>query len=379
MAGIYIHIPFCKQACHYCDFHFSTSLKQKTALVNQIAHEAHLRAEELSGLDVNTIYFGGGTPSLLSGDEIAFLAEEIRKIYRVSSDVEFTLEANPDDLSAAKVQELKAAGVNRLSIGIQSFSDASLKWMNRAHNSREALECISAAHHAGFDNISVDLIYGLPGLTRDAWLGELKKVKALGIQHVSAYCLTVESGTALGHWVKKGKEKPVDEDAAKLQFEMLIEELNNAGIEQYEVSNFAKKGFQSRHNSAYWRGEKYIGLGPAAHSFDGASRSWNVSNNTRYIQALQANDLPSTSEELKSNDRFNEWVMTGLRTASGIELRYGEKRFGIDIARKYHSEIDKLITNEMATLDDSRLALTKKGLFFADGIAADFFILNHDH
>ncbi len=379
MAGIYIHIPFCKQACHYCDFHFSTSLKRKSELVELIAKEAQIRADELSGIPINTIYFGGGTPSLLSGEEIKSIADKIHENYHVAPGVEFTLEANPDDLDADRLRALKDAGVNRLSIGIQSFSDKSLKWMNRAHNAKEALNCLALAHEAGFNNISIDLIYGLPQLTKSVWKEELKRVVDLNIQHVSAYCLTVEAQTALGHWVKKGKEKPVDEEAAKAQFEMLIEGMDAAGLEQYEVSNFAREGFHSRHNSAYWHGEKYIGLGPAAHSFNGISRSWNVSNNALYLKALHENNLPSTAEELTLTDRFNEWVMTGLRTSKGIDLQMGKKRFDIDIAQNYRNEIDKLIENEMADIHNSRLALTRKGLFFADGIAADFFILNHEN
>ncbi|MCA1764222.1 MAG: radical SAM family heme chaperone HemW, partial [Flavobacteriales bacterium] len=307
------------------------------------------------------------------------IADKIHGNYRVAPGVEFTLEANPDDLDADRLKAFKDAGVNRLSIGIQSFSDKSLKWMNRAHNAKEALNCLALAHEAGFNNISIDLIYGLPQLTKSVWKEELKRVVDLNIQHVSAYCLTVEAQTALGHWVKKGKEKPVDEEAAKAQFEMLIEGMDAAGLEQYEVSNFAREGFHSRHNSAYWHGEKYIGLGPAAHSFNGIARSWNVSNNALYLKALHENSLPSTAEDLTLTDRFNEWVMTGLRTSKGIDLQMGKKRFDIDIAQNYRNEIDKLIENEMADIHNSRLALTRKGLFFADGIAADFFILNHEN
>jgi len=378
MAGIYIHVPFCKQACHYCDFHFSTSLKLKENYLSALQKEISFRSEEIKA-DVYTIYFGGGTPSLLNAKEIYSVLNSLSNHFAIADQAEITLEANPDDLSRDKLRELFNAGVNRLSIGIQSLNDNSLKWMNRAHNSSEARACIEEAQAMGFKNISVDLIYGLPDLSLKEWKEELKEIFSFEIQHVSAYCLTVEPDTALGHRVKKGKEKPVDEDAANSQFQLLIELAEQNGLEQYEVSNFGKRGFYSQHNTSYWKGVPYLGLGPSAHSYVAGKRNWNIANNARYIKSLEEGKLPLTTEVLSRHDQANEYIMTGLRTKWGIDLERLRNEFGYDIREEYPKQIVELIEQGLVRLADNQLILTKTGLFMADGIASDFFILEHDH
>ena len=378
MAGIYVHVPFCKQACHYCDFHFSTSLKLRDDYIRALHREIVLRNEELSA-EVTTIYFGGGTPSLLNADEISSILYSLSKHFAISDNLEVTLEANPDDLNEKKLKELFSAGVNRLSIGIQSLNDSSLKWMNRAHNASEARACINQASEVGFRNISVDLIYGIPQLTLVEWENELKEVFSYDIQHVSAYCLTVEPNTALGHGVKKGKEKPVDEDAANNQFQLLIELADKNGLEQYEVSNFGKTGFYSQHNTSYWKGIPYLGLGPSAHSYYRGKRSWNIANNVRYIKSLKNGELPLTTEVLSREDQINEYIMTGLRTSWGIDLERLKRDYNYDIQRAYTGQLQELLGKDLARMNGNRLILTRAGLFMADGIASDFFILEHDH
>lgn len=373
MAGIYVHIPFCKQACIYCDFHFSTSTRHRSAMATAIAQEARLRRNYLGGETVGTLYFGGGTPSLLEAHELQEILQQLRSLFNFSSDLEFTFEANPDDLSAAKLAEMKDAGVNRLSIGLQALDDAMLQWMNRAHRADEGLAAVRRAQAAGIDNISVDLIYGRPGLNSEAWKQEIKTIIELGVPHISAYCLTVEPGTVLGKRVSRREEKPMDEQAAGNQFEILISELAKAGIEQYEVSNFAKPGFYSRHNTAYWQGTAYLGLGPSAHSFDGAQRSWNVANNARYIKSINEEKLPVTIEEAAKYDRLNEWIMTGLRTKWGIDLMAAKAKFGVDLSKKHAAYIATLEAEGLARMDGNVLSLNPSGLFRADGIASDFF------
>lgn len=378
MAGIYVHVPFCKQACHYCDFHFSTSVKTKPAVLQGMVVEMELRADYLQGETVSTLYFGGGTPSILEAQELQDLISKARDVFSFEKEIELTLEANPDDITPEKLKAWRDSGVNRLSIGIQSFDDKNLTWMNRAHNSQEALSCIEWAHDFGFDNISIDLIYGLPNLTNEEWEAELEKAIDLGIQHISAYCLTVEPDTALGHWVKSGKQKPMDEDAANKQFQAMIEVLGAAGFEQYEVSNFAKKGFESKHNTAYWLGVPYVGIGPSAHSFDQVSRAWNVSNNPNYAKKLTEGILPITIEVLSKKDKFNEYMMTALRTKWGIDFKKISSDFDFDFKSHFASQIESLLSRAHAVLTDDGMKLTKKGLFFADGIASDFFILSHE-
>jgi oxygen-independent coproporphyrinogen-3 oxidase len=377
MAGIYIHIPFCKQACTYCDFHFSTSPKLMERVVAAMAKEAEMRKKETTD-SIQTIYFGGGTPGILSIAQLEKIFSAIHANYSISPDAEITLETNPDDVTEEKTKAWANLGVNRLSIGIQSFFDEHLTWMNRAHSAAEAEKCVDIAMKAGIDNLTIDLIYGIPEMAMDQWKQNLKKAVTLGVNHISAYCLTVESGTVLGHRVAKGVEKPVDEDAADRHFSFMIEFLEQNGFRQYEVSNFAKPGYESKHNSAYWSGVPYLALGPSAHGFDGSKRYYNIANNARYCAAIEGGELPITIEELSREERFNEWVMTGLRTAEGIDTRDSEERFQINFSTLYAKKIQALIANNLAIQEANRLKLTQKGLFLADGIAADFFILKDE-
>ncbi len=374
MAGIYIHIPFCKQACSYCDFHFSTSLKSKEAFVSSLIREIELQ-KKYFGKDgiIETVYFGGGTPSLLSADELGKIFKTLYNTFSISKNAEITLEANPDDLSKTKLQELKHSPVNRLSIGIQSFFEEDLKLMNRAHNSQQAENCIQESQDAGFENITIDLIYGTPGLSNENWKKNLAKVFSYRIPHLSSYSLTVEEKTPLESHIKKGKVKPVDEEQSAEQFLILMEETAKNGYEQYEISNFCKPGFHSRHNSNYWKGVKYLGLGPSAHSFNGSSRQWNVSNNFRYIHSIVENKIPSEKEILTTEQKFNEYMMTGLRTSTGISLEKVHTEFGENYLSKLLTEAKNYLECSKIILKGNHLILTNSGKLIADRISSDFF------
>lgn len=375
MAGIYLHIPFCKQACHYCDFHFSTSLANKAPFVDALLKEIELTREYLSGDTIKTIYFGGGTPSLLTGDELKRILDRLYQTYDVVSDAEITLEANPDDLNMQKIIELKSSPVNRLSIGIQSFRDQDLKMMNRAHNAQEADYSVKAAQDKGFENITIDLIYSIPQLSLMDWKENLHKAFALQVQHISAYSLTFEPKTVFGTYEKRGLMKPVEQELSSEQFLTMLEEMRANGFEQYEVSNFCKPGYESKHNSAYWSGEKYLGLGPSAHSFDGNSRQWNVANNSVYIRSLMEGMLSFEREELDARTQLNEYLMTGLRTRKGVDLQRIQSHFGVDLYKLYKDLLDELIHQGKVIIDGSRMALTDEGLLMADRIASDLFII----
>lgn len=383
-ASLYIHIPFCKQACHYCDFHFSTSLNKKGALVNALCKELILRKNEIHRT-IETIYFGGGTPSLLSKEELQQIFETIYKNYKVSENPEITLEANPDDLVdvslnadedllRTKLKALEAVGINRLSIGIQSFFEEDLKLMNRAHNVNEALECIKEAKKL-FENISIDLIYGIPGMTNERWRKNLEIALSLDVPHLSCYALTVEPKTALKKFIDKGIVPPVDEDVAKQHYEILVEVTEKAGLDNYEFSNFGKVGFHSRNNTAYWEGKPYLGIGPSAHGYDGGYRSWNVSNNTIYIKSIEAGRLPSEKEILSKEDKYNEYIMTGLRTKKGVSLEKVERNFGIDYLEYLLNQAKKPLQNQMLIMENQILVVSKKGKFLSDGIASDLFMI----
>ncbi|SDK89572.1 oxygen-independent coproporphyrinogen-3 oxidase [Salinimicrobium catena] len=371
MAGIYIHIPFCKQTCHYCDFHFSTSVKKKPAMVEALCRELELRKEEIPG-EVETIYFGGGTPSLLEKEELEKIFKVIYENYSVGADPEITLEANPDDLSEEKIKMLADSPVNRLSIGVQSFFEEDLKLMNRAHNEKEALRSIQAAKKY-FDNISIDLIYGIPGMSNDRWRENLQIALDLDVPHISSYALTVEPRTALKSMIEKGKIAPVEEGPAREQYEIMIEVLEKVGFENYEFSNFGKLGYFSRNNTAYWFGKTYLGIGPSAHSFDGLRRKWNVSNNSLYIKALEKGEIPVEIEELSAKDRYNELVMTRLRTKWGVSVDEVERSFGRDYKEYLLREAARLIKDGMLEWKEGRLHVSKKGKFLSDGIAAELF------
>jgi len=381
MSGIYIHIPFCRQACYYCDFHFSTSLKKRKELVGALVKELFLRKDEFKNQIVETIYFGGGTPSLLKIEELQLLIETVYKNYKVVENPEITLEANPDDLSESKnqkktiFQDYKNLGVNRLSIGIQSFFEADLKLMNRAHNANEAKNCLQEALKH-FENISVDLIYGIPGLSSSNWENNIETALSFNVPHISSYALTVEPKTALDNFIKKGIIKNVDDDLAQEQFHILIDKLEAHGFVHYELSNFGKTDFFSKNNSAYWLGKHYLGFGPSAHSFNGNERSWNVRNNSKYIKSIEQNILPSESEKLSVTDKYNEYVMTGLRTVWGVSLEKVENDFGESYKNHLLKQSKHHLENDFLYLDKDKLLVTKRGKFLSDGIASDLFKIN---
>ncbi|MBP9793765.1 MAG: radical SAM family heme chaperone HemW [Flavobacterium sp.] len=375
MAGIYLHIPFCKQACHYCDFHFSTSLKKKDEMLLALAKELQLRKNEFKEEIVETIYFGGGTPSILQVSDLKFLLDEVYKNFQVSDTPEITIEANPDDLSEERIIELSKNRINRLSIGVQSFFEADLLLMNRAHNSAEAKKCLEIATQY-FDNISVDLIYGIPGLTNEKWQQNIQTLLDLNIPHISSYALTVEPKTALATLIKNGKIPTPDDGVAHDQFLILVETLENNGFVHYELSNFGKPDYFSRNNSAYWLGKKYVGIGPSAHSYDGKNRSWNIANNSLYLKSLAENKLPIEVETLTKTDRYNEYVMTGLRTVWGVSLHRIESEFGVSYLNYLLQNADNYLKEGKLQLVDNVLKTTNKGKFFCDGIASDLFWLN---
>jgi oxygen-independent coproporphyrinogen-3 oxidase len=375
VAGIYLHIPFCKQACHYCDFHFSTSLANKVPFVEALLKEIELTKDYLGGETIRTIYFGGGTPSLLTGDELKHILDKLYSTYDIVSDAEVTLEANPDDLNMQKIMELQSSPINRLSIGIQSFRDEDLKMMNRAHDVQEADYSVKAAQDKGFENITIDLIYSIPQLSLKDWKENLNKAFALQVQHISAYSLTFEPKTVFGNYEKRGLMKPVDQELSSDQFLTMLQEMRVYGFEQYEVSNFCKPGFESKHNSAYWSGEKYLGLGPSAHSFDGKSRQWNVANNTVYIKGLMEDKLSFEREDLDARTQLNEYLMTGLRTRKGVDLQRIQSQYGVDLYKLYKDMLDELKHQNKVLMDQDRLALTDEGLLMADRIASDLFII----
>tara|TARA_R110002111_G_scaffold4135_1_gene23776 strand:- start:3012 stop:4139 length:1128 start_codon:yes stop_codon:yes gene_type:complete len=375
MAGIYIHIPFCKQACHYCDFHFSTSLKKKDELVNALTKELELRKDEFNNTTVETIYFGGGTPSLLSNDELQFIIDAVYKNYKVSENPEITLEANPDDLSKDRIIELSKSRINRLSIGIQSFFEDDLKLMNRAHNANEAKTCLEEATKH-FDNISLDLIYGIPGASNEQWLKNIEMALSFNVPHISSYALTVEPKTALASFIKKGVIEDVDDEQAHEQFHVLKEKLETSGFVHYELSNFGKDGYFSKNNSAYWQGKSYLGIGPSAHSFNGEQRGWNVKNNSKYINAIAQNELPIEIETLTQTDQYNEYIMTGLRTIWGVSIKKVEENFGIVFKDYLIEQSEVFINQQLLYIDKAHLRVTKKGQFLCDGIASELFKIN---
>jgi oxygen-independent coproporphyrinogen-3 oxidase len=375
MSGIYIHIPFCKQACFYCDFHFSTSLKKKEDMIAALVKEIEIRKVELENTIIETIYFGGGTPSVLSTKEIETLIDAVYKNFAVVENPEITLEANPDDLSEEKIIELSNSPINRLSIGIQSFFEKDLKLMNRAHNSKEAKKCLEFATQY-FANISVDLIYGIPDCTNQEWRENIQTALSFGVPHISSYALTVEPKTPLASFIKKGIIKNVDDEKAQEQFHVLIEELENASFIHYETSNFGKEGFFSQNNSSYWLGKSYLGIGPSAHSFDGSQRSWNVRNNSKYINAIAESRLPIERETLSKTDRYNEYIMTGLRTIWGVSFDKIRNEFGDKYIEYLENHSKKHLQKDLLYLENQVLKTTKKGKFLSDGIASDLFIVN---
>jgi oxygen-independent coproporphyrinogen-3 oxidase len=375
VSGIYIHIPFCKQACHYCDFHFSTSLKKKKEMVSALTNEIVLRKNEFQNEMVETIYFGGGTPSILEVSDIKALIDSIYANYNVVDNPEITVEANPDDLSEDRIKNLHHIKVNRLSIGIQSFFVEDLKVMNRAHNVEEAKRCLAIASQY-FDNITIDLIYGMPNMSNEKWLQNIETALSYQIPHISSYALTVEPKTALHSFIQKGIIPPLNDEVAQEHFHLLVDKLEEQGFIHYELSNFGKDNYFSKNNSSYWLGKKYLGIGPSAHSYDGKKRSWNVANNSLYLKSIAENQLPSESETLTQTDRYNEYIMTGLRTIWGVSLNRIETEFGITYLEYLNQQAAKYIEDQLLCLDEAVLRTTKKGKFLCDGIASDLFLLN---
>lgn len=373
MSGIYIHIPFCKQACHYCNFHFSTSLKYKDDLINALVKEIELTAVYEASSVIETIYFGGGTPSIIEINDINKILDSIRRKWIIANDAEITLEANPDDINSNKLAQWKEIGINRLSVGIQSFNEEELKWMNRAHTAAESLECIDEIIFSGFQNFSIDLIYGSPLLSNEQWKRNVDMVIEKKVPHISCYALTVETKTALDKMIQLKKKEPVDAEKQAEQFLLLMQWMKEAGYEHYEISNYAIPGFRSRHNSSYWNDTNYYGFGPSAHAYDGSSRSWNIANNIQYLKSLQNNQLPKEKEILTPTQQLNEYIMTSLRTMEGIDLKRAETKFGRSKKEALIQQVQKHISAGTVIEQANRIILTNEGKLFADGIAADLF------
>ena len=372
MAGIYIHIPFCRQACNYCNFHFTTSLRYKSELVNAIAKETELQKNFLQEEPIETIYFGGGTPSILEIPDLEFLISNLFKHFPIANSAEITLEANPDDITKEKLSGWKQTGINRLSIGVQSFLGQELMWMNRAHNEKQAMESLEIALKQ-FDNISIDLIYGSPLLSDDQWKKNVETAIAFGIPHLSCYALTVEEKTPLYKEISSKTKQDIDNDKQARQFLLLMQWLKQNGYEHYEVSNFAKPGLRSKHNSSYWQGKKYLGLGPSAHSYDGVIRKWNVANNAKYIASINRNVVEGEAELLTEVQKLNEYIMISLRTMEGMDLEKIKSCWGKEKADVIQKKLSAFENNKLLVRNGSRVQLTEEGMLRADGIAADLF------
>ena len=343
-------------------------------MVQAIAQEISLRKSYLSGDTIETIYFGGGTPSLLSGHDLDIIFQSIHNTFQIDHHPEVTLEANPDDLTKEKLNQLKTCGINRLSIGIQSFDDAILKYLNRAHDSLMAKSCVAEAKDAGFENVSLDLIYAIPGLDDDQWEKNINEMLHFSPQHISSYALTIEEKTVFGKWANQGKITLVDDDRAAAQLHTLVDFLEQEQYEQYEVSNFSLPGFYSRHNSSYWKDKKYLGVGPSAHSYNGNSRQYNISSNHTYLKSIAQDIIPETIEILSREDKINEYLLTTLRTSWGVSLDKLEQEFKFNLHEIHAGYIDTLLDNRLASISNGVLVLTKAGKLLADKIAADLFI-----
>lgn len=375
MAGIYIHIPFCRQACLYCNFHFSTSLTLRNDLINALLKEIAL-STAYNDKSIETIYFGGGTPSLLQSESLNTILNALHQKFHIAPDAEITLEANPDDISEQLLVSWKSMGINRLSIGVQSFFDEDLKWMNRAHTAEQSVNSIALAQHAGFENLTIDLIYGSPGLSDEKWQYNIEQAINFNIPHLSCYALTVEPKTALHSLIAKNKMQDTDPEQQARQFIQLMNRLQEAGYEHYEISNFSLPGKRSRHNTAYWQDKPYYGFGPSAHSFNGKdTRSWNIANNSLYIQSLRQNIIPLQKEKLTTVQKLNEYIMTSLRTIEGIDLNHVRNRFGVAFAQRLLAASQAY--SEKLVIQNNCLKLTNAGKLFADGIAADLFEDEH--
>ncbi|MBN8652564.1 MAG: radical SAM family heme chaperone HemW [Cytophagales bacterium] len=373
MAGLYLHIPFCKQACYYCDFHFSVNTDIKAELVKAIIREMELQVHYLGGEPLETIYFGGGTPSLLTEAELNSILNTIYKLHPVAPTPEITLEANPDDLTAEKLTALARVGVNRLSIGVQSFDNSVLQFLNRAHTADEATKCIDAAHQVGISNLSIDIMFGLPNQHEAILYKDLASAIALHPTHVSVYSLTVEEKTVFGKWAQQGKLNIAAEPEAARQFEVVMDTLESNGFTQYEISNYAKPGFESQHNGSYWQRKKYLGIGPSAHSYNGDTRQFNISNNHRYVQALSGGKIPFELEQLTRANKINEYIFTTLRTNRGCNLAVLKQDYDYDLETVAGKALARMVANNLITQKAGTLLLTRAGKLVADQLALEFF------
>lgn len=374
MAGIYFHIPFCRQACHYCDFHFSTNTSAVHDLVQAMVDEIQLRKDYLGAAALDTVYFGGGTPSLLTAVQVNTLLDAIRKHFTIRPDSEITLEANPDDLIPAHLNALRSIGVNRLSIGIQSFQDSILRFLNRSHDARIAVESIKHARRSGFDNLNIDLIYGIPGLDTTVWLSDVRQAIDLKPDHISAYSLTIEPRTVFGNYASKGKLVLPPDDIVATHLELALARLEQAGYEQYEVSNFCRPGKESRHNSSYWKQQPYLGIGPSAHSYNQHTRQFNIANNHLYIKSIRDGRVPAETEILSTTHHVNEYLLTTLRTKWGSDLTLLTERYGYDLQARHGEFVRSLIDNGLAVTEQNILKLTRKGRLLADEITSRLFL-----
>ena len=374
MSGIYIHIPFCKKACHYCNFHFSTNQNSKSSYIKAVSNELQLRSSEYESKKVKTIYFGGGTPTVLQISDLTNILDVVYEFYNVSETPEITLEANPDDLDLEKIVTLSKTKINRLSIGIQSFHETDLVAMNRAHSAYQAKKCLDLATRY-FDNITIDLMFGMPTMSMDLWRENLQIAFGFGIKHLSCYAMTVEPQTALEHFIKKGSHPPMDDELAANHFKVIIEETSKQGFIHYETCSFGKPDYFSKHNTSYWLGKTYLGVGPSAHSFNGKKRSWNISNNSKYIKSIEASILPSESEILSIENKFNEYIMTGLRTMWGVSLQIIETEYGPKIKDQLLENATKLLKSDFLVIEDQHLKVTTTGKFLSDGIASELFLV----
>ncbi|PIF03344.1 MAG: coproporphyrinogen III oxidase [Draconibacterium sp.] len=374
MAGIYIHIPFCKQKCHYCDFYKSTNIKLKNLFIQALKKELEQRVDYLEEATIKTIYFGGGTPSILSISEVQEILIHIANLFTIDSQAEITFEANPDDLTKTYLTELKKLGINRLSMGIQSFDDDILKLLNRRHNANQAIEALKNVYKAGITNISADLIYGIPTTSQQHLKSYLKKIAQLPVNHLSAYHLTYHENTVFYNWLKKGTLHELSEEESVHQYKILIEEVEKTGFEQYEISNFAKNEQYSQHNVGYWRGTSYLGVGASAHSYDGHSRQWNIANVKEYIKQVENKEVYFERETLSKSNRFNEYIITNIRTKWGISLRYIQQEFGNNTLKSIEKYLKNLSTHQLGTMKKDNFILTQKGLFISDKIMANLMI-----
>ncbi len=372
MSALYLHIPFCKQACHYCDFHFSTQIAQKEEMIQAICKEIGLQKNYLQNKTLQSVYLGGGTPSLLNLQDLERIFEQIQRFFILTPQTEITLEANPDDLSQEKLQILQKVGINRLSIGIQSFHKPHLAFLHRSHNELQAEKSVKIAQDVGFSNINIDLMYAIPAENHQIWEKDLQKALDLSIPHLSAYCLTIEPRTVFGKKLEKRKMQPIDENFARQQMQILMNTLKSAGFEHYEISNFAKNGFYSKHNTNYWIGNEYLGVGPSAHSYNGKSRQFNIAHNQNYIIDIFAGKVPATIEELSPKDKLNEYLLTSLRTCWGAE-KSKLKQLYPDFFQKNQEILQKFEKQNLIFQNNKKIYLTEEGKFFADQIAADLF------